>query len=58
MEKAAINKKKHSLHQKTGLNLRHKLIKSYVQTIVLNSTENSTFRNADQKYSDSFEMWC
>jgi hypothetical protein len=57
MEKAAINKKKHSLHQKTGLNLRHKLMKCYVQSIDMKSTENSTFRNADQKYLESFEMW-
>jgi len=24
----------------------------------LNGTENSTLRSADQKYLDSFEMWC
>jgi len=56
--KSGIQLKQHSLRQKTELNLKHKLMKSSVQFMDLNGTENSTLRNADQKYLDSFEMWC
>jgi hypothetical protein len=40
------------------LNLRKKLVKCYIRDIDLCGAETWTLRKADQKYLESFEMWC
>jgi hypothetical protein len=43
---------------KGGFNLSKKLVKCYIWTIALYGAETWTLRAADQKYLESFEMWC
>ena len=43
---------------KLDLNLRKKLIKCYIWSMALYGAETWTLRSADQKYLESFEMWC
>ena len=57
MAKAAFSKKK-TLYQQIGFNLRKKLIKCYIWSMALYGAETWTLRAADQKYLESFEMWC
>ena len=59
MAKAAFSKKKKTLFtSKLDLNLRKKLIKCYILSMALHGAETWTLRAADQKYLESFEMWC
>jgi hypothetical protein len=58
MTKAAFNKKKTLFTSKLDLNLWKKLIKCYIWSMVLYGAETWTLRAADQKYLESFEMWC
>jgi hypothetical protein len=58
MAKAAFNKKKTLFTIKLDLNLRKKLVKSYIWSMALYGAETWTLRAADQKYLESFEMWC
>jgi len=58
MAKAAFNKKKTLFTNKLNLNLRKKLVKCYIWSMVLYGAETWTLRTANQKYLDSFEMWC
>ena len=58
MAKAAFNKKKTLFTSKLDLNLRKKLIKCYILSMALYGAETWTLRVADQKYLESFEMWC
>jgi hypothetical protein len=58
MAKAAFNKKKNLFTSKLELNLRKKLIKCYIWSIALYGAETWTLRKMDQKYLESFEMWC
>jgi len=58
MAKAAFNKKKTLFTSKLDLNLRKKLIKCYIWSMALYGAETWTLRVADQKYLESFEMWC
>jgi len=39
-------------------NLRKKLIKCYIWSMALYDAETWTLRAADQKYLESFKMWC
>jgi hypothetical protein len=57
MAKAAFNKK-NLFTIKLELNLRKKLVKCYIWSIALYGAETWTFRKVDQKYLESFEMWC
>ena len=57
MTKAAFNKKKTLFTRKLGLNLRKKLQKCYIWSMVLYGAETWTLRAADQKHLESFEMW-
>jgi hypothetical protein len=41
-----------------NLNLRKKLVKCYIWSIALYGAETWTVRKMDQKYLESFEMWC
>ena len=58
MAKAAFSKKKTLFTRKLDLNLRKKLIKCYIWSMALYGVETWTIRAADQKYLESFEMWC
>ena len=58
MAKAAFSKKKILFTSKLDLNLRKKLIKCYIWSMALYDAETWTLRAADQKYLESFEMWC
>jgi hypothetical protein len=58
MAKAAFNKKKNLFTSKLDLNLRKKLVKCYLWSIALYGAETWTLRKMDQKYLESFEMWC
>ena len=58
MAKAGFNKKKILFTKLIGLNLRKKIMKCYILSIALYIAETGTLRQGDQKYLDSFEMWC
>jgi len=58
MAKAAFSKKKTLFTSKLELNFRKKLIKCYIWSMALYSAETSTLRAVEQKYLESFEMWC
>jgi hypothetical protein len=58
MAKPALNKKKNLFTSKLELNLRKKLVKGYIWSIALYGAETWTLRKVDQKYLESFEMWC
>ena len=58
MVKAAFNKKKTLFNIKLDLNVRNKLVKCYIWSMVLYAAEIWTLLAADQKCLESFEMWC
>ena len=58
MAKAAFNKKKTLFTSKLDLNLRKKLVKCYIWCMALYGAETWKLRAADQKYLESFEVWC
>jgi len=58
MAKVAFSKKKTLFTSKLDLNLRKKLIKCYIWSMALYGAETWTLPAADQKYLESFEMWC
>jgi hypothetical protein len=58
MAKAAFNKKKSLFTSTLDLNLRKKLVKCYIWSIALYGAETWTLQAVDQKYLESFEMWC
>ena len=58
MAKAAFNKKKILFNIKLDLNVRKKLVKCYIWSMVLYAAEIWTLLAADQKCLESFEMWC
>jgi len=58
MAKASFNKKRTLFTSTLDLELRKKLVKCYVWSIVLYGAETWTPRAVDQKHLESFEMWC
>jgi hypothetical protein len=58
MAKAAFSKKKTLFASKFALNLKKKLVICYIWSVALCGAETWTLRAADQKYLESFEMWC
>ena len=58
MAEAAFSKKKTLFTSKLELNLRKKLIRCYIWSMAFYGAETWTLRAADQKYLESFEMWC
>jgi hypothetical protein len=58
MTKAAFIKKKNLITSKLDLNLQKKLVKCYIWSIALCGAETWTLQKVDQKYLESFEMWC
>jgi hypothetical protein len=55
---AAFNKTQTLVAVKYDLNSRKQLAKRYIWNTVLSGAENWTLREVDQKYLESFEMWC
>jgi hypothetical protein len=51
-------KKKTLFTSKLDLHLSKKPVKCYVLSIAFYDAETWTFWKADQKYLESFEMWC
>jgi hypothetical protein len=58
MAKAAFNRKKTLYTSKLDLELRKKLVKCYIWSIALYGVETRTLRKLDQKYLETFDMWC
>jgi hypothetical protein len=58
MAKAAVNKKKNIFSSKLDLNLSKKLVKCCIWSIALYGAKTWTLQKVDQKYLESFEMWC
>jgi hypothetical protein len=56
--KSAFNKKKILFASKLDLNVRKKLVKCYIWSIALYGADTWILRKVDQKYLESFEMWC
>jgi hypothetical protein len=56
--KAEFNNKKILFTSESDLNLRKKLVKYYIWSTTLYGAETWTFRKVDQKYLESFEVWC
>ena len=57
ISKAALIKKA-LFTSKLDLNLRKKPTKCYIWSIALCCAETGTLRTVDQKYLESFEIWC
>jgi len=47
-----------SFRQQLDLNLKKSLLKCYIWSIALRGAGNWTLQTVDQKYLESFEMWC
>jgi hypothetical protein len=58
MGKAAFNRKKVLFTSKLDVYLRKKLVKLYIQGTAFCNSETWTLRKVDQKYLESFEIWC
>ena len=58
MAKAAFNKMRALFINTLDINVRKKLVKCYIWSMALFGAETWTLRAADQKYLESFEMWC
>jgi len=58
MAKVAFNKKKARFTSTLDLELRKKLVKSYIWSIAFYGAETWTLRAVDQTHLESFEMWC
>jgi hypothetical protein len=58
MAKAAFNNKKTLFTSKLDINLRKKPVKCYIWSVALYDADTWTLRKVDQKYLESFEMWC
>ena len=58
MAEAAWNKKKSVFTSKLDLSLMKKLVACYIWSIDFYSVETWALREVDQKYVESFEMWC
>jgi hypothetical protein len=56
MVKARLNKK--TFQQQIGLNFMKKPVNCHIWCISLYGAETWTLRKVDQKYLESFEMWC
>jgi hypothetical protein len=58
MENVAFNKMKALFTSKLDLNIKNKIIKYYILSIVLYGAETWTLRKLNQIYVRSIEMWC
>jgi len=55
---AAFNKKKTLYPSKLDLNLRKELVQHDSWSKAVYDAETQTLHKVDQKYPESFEMWC
>jgi hypothetical protein len=53
-----VLQEKVSFHQQIRLKFKEKPVKCYIWCTALCGAENGKLRKADQKYLESFEMWC
>jgi len=58
MAKGAFNKKRAPFTSTLDLELRKKLLKCYIWSIVLYGAETWTLQTVDQKRLETFEIWC
>jgi hypothetical protein len=58
MAKEVFSKKKNLNTRKLNTNLMKKLVNCYIWSTALCGTETWLLRKVDQKYLESFEMWC
>jgi hypothetical protein len=58
MAKKMKEKEKTLFTSKLNLNLRKKLVKCYIWSVALCGAETWTLGKVDQKYLESFDMWC
>jgi len=58
MSKATFNKRKLLFTSKLGLNVMKNLVQFYIWNIALYGAETWTLQKVDEKYLESFEMWC
>jgi len=58
MAKAAFNKKRALFTSTWDLELRKNLVKCYIWSIALYGAETWALWTVDQKYLESFEIWC
>jgi hypothetical protein len=56
--KQAFKRKISLLISKLNIGFRKKLVRWYVWSIALYCSETWTIRKLEQKYLESFEMWC
>jgi predicted restriction endonuclease len=57
-QKQHSTRRRFFLPAKVNLNLRKKLVKSYIWRLALCGAETLAVRSVDQKHLESFEMWC
>ena len=57
-QRADFSKRRVFFASKLDLNWRKRLVKCYIWSIPLCSAETWTLEKVDQKYLESFEMWC
>jgi hypothetical protein len=58
MAKTEFKKRKTPLTGKLDLNFWNKPVKCYILSIAFYGAETWKLRKLDQKYLESFEMWC
>ena len=56
--KEVFNRKMSLLTSKLNIELKKKLVRCYVWSIVLYGSETWTLKKLEQKYLESYEMWC
>ena len=56
--KEVFNRKISLFTSKLNTELREELVRGYVWSIALYGSETWTLRKLEQKYLESFEMWC
>jgi hypothetical protein len=56
--KSRIAMPKAAFSSRLDFNIRKKLVKCYIWSIASYGAETWTLRNVDQKYMESFEVWC
>jgi hypothetical protein len=57
MAKTALNRKK-TFQYETEVQFKEELVKCYILSTAFNGAETWTLRKVDQKYLESFQMWC
>jgi hypothetical protein len=58
MAKAAFSKKKALFYSQLDFNLSKKPVNLHTRSMAVYGAETWALRKVDQKYLESFEMWC